>query len=97
MNTQTDACPDDVAGPVERPVLQPERGAYGEAWAIPLVDEDTPCAVFENAIRRIGVVFACEWFGHAPDSDFTRETIRVLRKRSGEQTAASAGQVERPV
>ena len=42
--------------------------------------------VFENAIRKAGVVFACEWFGHAPDSDFTKETIQVLRARSAATT-----------
>ncbi len=36
---------------------------------------------FENAIRKFGVVSACEWFGHSPDSEFTAETIKVLRDR----------------
>jgi hypothetical protein len=47
-----------------------------------LVPELCGADVFENAIRRAGVVYACEWFGHAPDSEFTAETIRVLRERS---------------
>ena len=38
---------------------------------------------FENEIRKIGVVFACEWFGHDMDSDFTKETIELLCERSG--------------
>jgi hypothetical protein len=54
----------------------------GAAGAIPMVDEATPSDAFENAIRRIGVVAACEWFGHAPDSEFTRDTIRELQQRS---------------
>lgn len=37
---------------------------------------------FENAIRKIGVVFACEWFGYDADSDFREETIKVLLERS---------------
>jgi hypothetical protein len=75
-----------VVGQVEPSVRppQPERVAYGAAGAIPPVAEMTTGDVFENAIRRIGVVFACEWFGHAPDSEFTRETIRILRQRAGD-------------
>ena len=46
------------------------------------VEENCPMDEFENAIRRIGVVAACEWFGHAPDSDFTAETIRALSERA---------------
>ena len=44
----------------------------------------TPHEMFENAIRRFGVVAACEWFGHTPDSEFTAETIRVLQERSND-------------
>lgn len=74
-----------VGAPLERHVrpLVAERVVYGAAGAIPLVDEATTGDVFENAIRRVGVVAACEWFGHAPDSEFTRETIRVLQQRAG--------------
>jgi hypothetical protein len=74
-----------VLGPVQRQVspLTSERVAYGAAWAIPLVDEATTGDVVENAIRRIGAAAACEWFGHAHDSEFTRETIRVLQERAG--------------
>jgi hypothetical protein len=45
------------------------------------VDEWTGGDQFENAIRRFGVVNACEWFGHRPDSEFTKDTIRVLDER----------------
>ena len=51
--------------------------------------EIPPCEVkcradiFENAIRAIGVEFACKWFGHEADSEFTKETIKVLCERSG--------------
>ena len=62
--------------------LVAERVAYGAAGAIPLVDEATFGGVFENAIRSYGVVAACEWFGHAFDSEFTLETIRVLQWRA---------------
>jgi hypothetical protein len=33
---------------------------------------------WEDDIRSYGIVAACEWFGHAHDSDFTAETFRVL-------------------
>ena len=46
------------------------------------VDERTPSDVFENAIRHFGVVAACEWFGHPADSEFTLETVRVLKERA---------------
>lgn len=46
---------------------------------------------FENAIREYGIVNACEWFGHAPDSEFTKETIKVLAERATKtQEAASS-------
>lgn len=45
------------------------------------VPERTTGDAFENAIRRYGVVAACEWFGYAPDSEFTKETQRVLDER----------------
>lgn len=48
---------------------------------IRLVPEFTQADIFENAIRKIGVINACEWFGHAPDSEFTKETQRVLDER----------------
>jgi hypothetical protein len=41
-----------------------------------------PADEWENVIRKVGVVFACEWFGHAPDSEFTAETIKHLREKS---------------
>lgn len=56
---------------------------FGGPGEIPLVEVRVPNDEFENMIRRIGVVAACEWFDHAPDSEFTVETIRVLRDRSG--------------
>jgi hypothetical protein len=48
---------------------------------IKLVPEFTAGDIFENAIRTIGAVNACEWFGHSPDSEFTKETQRVLDER----------------
>lgn len=49
------------------------------------VQERTACDEFENAIRKFGVVNACEWFGHQ-DGDFVPETIRILIERSKEQS-----------
>lgn len=37
---------------------------------------------FENAVREFGVVNACEWFGHRADSEFTKESIRILAERA---------------
>ncbi|MDN7894527.1 hypothetical protein QZM93_38665 [Burkholderia cepacia] len=54
----------------------------GGAGEIPLVPENTTGDAFENAIRSFGVVAACEWFGYAPDSEFTRITIATLLERS---------------
>lgn len=59
------------------------RIPHGGPGEIPPVDERVPNDAFENAIRAFGVVTACEWFGHAPDSQFTADTIRELRFRSG--------------
>jgi hypothetical protein len=58
------------------------RVAELEADAGRFVDEYTPGDAFENAIRRVGVVAACEWFGHRSDSEFTASTMRILAERS---------------
>lgn len=58
-----------------------EGGSPGEIYPVSV---SVPADAWENAIRSYGVVNACEWFGHAPDSDFTTETIRILRERSEE-------------
>jgi len=55
---------------------------WGAPGAIPPVPANCPNDVFENAVREIGVVNACVWFGYAPDDKFTTETIRILRERS---------------
>lgn len=60
----------------------------GQAEALAPVREKTPGDIFENAIRALGVVAACEWFGYRPDSEFTKQTIEVLRLRS-EQSKGS--------
>lgn len=59
------------------------RIPHGGPGEIPPVDERVPADRFENAIRAVGAVTACEWFGHAADSQFTADTIRDLRLRSG--------------
>lgn len=53
----------------------------GGAGALPPVEVKCPFDEFDNAIRKIGIVEACEWFGHAADSEFTKVTIEVLRAR----------------
>jgi len=59
---------------------------YGNENEIPPCEVKCRADIFENAIREIGVEFACEWFGHAADSEFTKETIKVLCERSGINT-----------
>lgn len=49
------------------------------------VEELTPNDVFENSIRKYGIVAACEWFGYSKDSEFTKETIKVLNERLKEK------------
>lgn len=56
---------------------------YGGKNEIPPCEVKCPADVFENQIREIGVEFACEWFGHNADSEFTKETISTLCERSG--------------
>jgi hypothetical protein len=59
---------------------------YGGKDEIPQCEVKCPADIFENEIRTIGVEFACEWFGHNADSDFTKETIKTLCERSGINT-----------
>lgn len=70
-------------------VLAIQKQAYEDG----LRDADTryfavPMDKFEQAIREVGVVSACEWFGHAPDSEFTLDTIKVLAEREAMLTAS---------
>lgn len=51
---------------------------------LPQVEAKCPNDDWENSIRKYGVVNACEWFGHAADSDFTAETIRILGERGAQ-------------
>jgi len=46
------------------------------------VRENVPSDVWENAIRKYGIIAACEWFGYPSDSEFTKYTIKVLAERS---------------
>ena len=55
---------------------------WGLPGAIPPVPERTTGDIWENAIRKIGVHSACEWFGYHATHEFTVETIQVLRDRS---------------
>lgn len=48
---------------------------------LPSVEVNCPCDEFENAIRKFGIINACEWFGHLSDSEFTKETIQHLRNK----------------
>lgn len=64
-----------------------EAKEFGKPGAIPLVPENTTGDIWENAIRKIGVHSACEWFGYPADHEFTLDTINVLRDRSDEALA----------
>lgn len=53
--------------------------------ALPQVPEDgTEGTRFENAIRRIGISNACEWFGHPARGEFARDTLIALQSRNKE-------------
>jgi len=54
-----------------------------EAGAIPQVEVATGCDEFENVIRKLGVGFACEWFGHDRDGNFAKETVNELCINTG--------------
>ncbi len=56
---------------------------YGGKNEIPPCEVNCQADLFENQIREIGVEFACEWFGHDADSEFTKTTIKLLCERSG--------------
>ena len=60
----------------------PHKLENGNREDIPYVEVKCPMDEFENAIRKIGVVEACSWFGHDANSVFTRETIECLMERS---------------
>ena len=61
------------------------RPAYGGPKEIPHCKVNCQADAFENHIRDIGVVWACAWFGHDPDSEFTAETIKTLLDRSNQK------------
>jgi hypothetical protein len=65
----------------------PEFGGPGE---IPRAAEIVPADRWDNLIRELGVAYTCEWFGHRYDSQFTAETIAVLRERSAENPESAA-------
>lgn len=72
-------CASNLAKRIQRDA---EAKEFGKPGAIPLVPENTTGDVWENAIRKIGVHSACEWFGYPADHRFTLDTINVLRDRS---------------
>lgn len=57
-----------------------------------MVPERAPMDRFENAIREIGVVAACEWFGYSHDSEFTKETARILDERAAAANSSGESQ-----
>lgn len=57
-----------------------------------MVPENAPMDRFDNAIREIGVVAACEWFGYSHDSEFTKEAARILDERAAAANSAGESQ-----
>lgn len=57
-----------------------DNGGPGD---IPLAKELTAADEFENAIRKFGVVNACEWFGYESASQFTKDTLEFLLRKGG--------------
>lgn len=53
--------------------------------ALELVEEFCEADRFENAIRRIGVGNACEWFGHQYAGEFAKETVQWLKMKKSWQ------------
>lgn len=45
----------------------------------------TPEWAWRNAIQEYGIEAACEWFGYAPDSDFTKDTVRLFKDNPAEK------------
>lgn len=56
---------------------------FGGPGEIPPVEVNCPCDEFENAIKKIGVVNACEWFGYESFHPFTLATIQDLKEKAG--------------
>ena len=48
---------------------------FGKPNFFPQVEVKVPMDEFENAIRKIGIINACEWFGYPKESQTTRDTI----------------------
>ena len=71
------------------------RIPFGGAGEIAPVEAECDMDHFENHIRKIGVVYVCEWFGYDWDSEFTRETIRVLRERTSNKSRPADASVYR--
>jgi len=57
--------------------------AYGKPGAIPPVEERFEADRWDNIVREWGVVYACEWFGYAPESPMVEFITRQLMERSG--------------
>ncbi len=58
---------------------------FGKPNFFPQVEVKTPMDEFENAIRKIGITTACEWFGHTKDSAFVEQTINHFERRARQE------------
>ena len=68
-----------------------EKIEFGGAGEVPPAEVKCPMDEFENHMRAIGIVCACEWFGHDRDSAFTADTIRTLKERSNAKLSGAVG------
>ena len=82
-------CAENMARSIERAAAAEPTKDWSQPGAIAAVPERTAGDIWENAIRKIGVHSACEWFGYSATHEFTVETIQVLRERSDEAAKAT--------
>ena len=68
--------------PAERKLLEP--------GALPPVPVRVPADEWDNLIRKWGIGFACEWFGHHYDSHETALTLQCLQERNAASIAGAS-------
>lgn len=50
--------------------------------ALPPVEVKVPADEWDNLVRKWGIGYCCEWFGHHYDSEETALTLRTLQARN---------------
>lgn len=51
----------------------------GAMQPVPVI---VPADEWDNLVRKWGVGYCCEWFGHPYDGEFAAETVRILQERA---------------